>query len=447
LSFLEGMESTARLNLSAEDRSRKGNVEMKCPNCSATAVSAFVLAATLAAPSITQADVVTDWNAIAVQATVTGVRPGPTGVLDIAMVQAAVYDAVQAIEGQYEPYAVEIPGATGSPVAAAAKAAHDVLVNRFPAQTASLDTTYNQYLLDRGISSVDAGVAVGATAAAGIIALRAGDGSFPTAGPPPFVGGTDPGEWRPTPPANAAMAFPWLGAVRPFTLRRPSQFRALPPPALNSARYTRAYNEVKSMGALNGSSRAGYQTELAHFWNLAYHLVLNSLLRDLAAAHVTTVSDSSRLFALADMVMADSLITAWDNKLHSAFWRPVTAIREGENDTNPLTEGDESWTPLVSTPPYPDYTSGANNITGAATRALSLFFGTNDMTFDITTTNTGPTVEDTRTYYKFSEVRDDVVDARIYEGIHFRFADVAARKQGERIALWAYSRLFLPVDR
>jgi hypothetical protein len=393
-----------------------------------------------------RADVVTDWNAIAAQATVTGARPGPTGVLDIAMVQLAIYDGVQAIEGRYEPYAIVIPGATGSPVAAAAKAAHDVLVNRFPAQQGSLDATYAKYLADRGLSSSDPGVGVGVKAAAGIIALRAGDKSFPTTNQPPFVGGTDLGEWRPTPPGNAAMAFPWLATVRPFTMRRPAQFRVMPPPALDSVQYTRAYNEVKNLGSLNGSSRTDDQTDLAHFWNLPYHLVLNQVVRDLAAAHVDDIADSSRLFALADTVMADSLIVAWHFKRHHNFWRPVTAIREGENDTNPDTAGDEAWTPLVTTPPYPDYTSGANNITAAATAALALFFGTNEMTFDIATTNTGPTVEDTRTYHRFSRVRDEVVDARIYEGLHFRFADTAARRQGERLARWAHERFFLPVD-
>jgi hypothetical protein len=410
--------------------------------CGAIAVVAFILAV----PTSARADAVADWNAIAVQATITGARPGPSGVLDVATVQAAVYDAVQAIEGQYEPYAIEIPGATGSPVAATAKAAHDVLVNRFPAQTASLDMTYEQYLIDEGISITDPGIAVGAAAAAGIISLRTGDGSFPAPAPPPFIGGTDPGVWRPTPSANAPMAVPWLGAVKPFTLRSSSRFRAVPPPALTSPKYARAYNEVKRIGGMDGSSRTDDQTDLAHFWNLNYLLVWNLVVRDLAAAHVSSLSDSSRLFALADMAMADAIITAWESKLHFVYWRPMTAIRAGDSDGNPRTAGEEDWTPLIPNPPYPDYTSGANNITAAATRALSLFFGTDEMTFDVTTTNTGPTLVDTRTYHSLSEVRADVVNARIYEGIHFRFADAAARKQGEMIAQWAHSRFFLPVD-
>src|SRR5215207_3496994 len=162
-----------------------------------------MLAILLAVPTCARAEVVVVWTAIAVQATLTANRPGPSGVIDVAMVHAAVYDAVQAIENRYAPYYVEIPGASGSPVAAAAKAAHDVLVSRFPTQAASLDTTYQQYLLNNGLLETDPGVAVGAKAAAGIIALRACDGSFPAVPPAPFVGGTDPGVWRPTPPAFA----------------------------------------------------------------------------------------------------------------------------------------------------------------------------------------------------------------------------------------------------
>src|SRR5829696_4004812 len=214
----------------------------------------------LAIPTTASADVVADWNAIAVQATLTANRSGPSGVIDVAMVHAAVYDAVQAIEKRYAPYYVEIPGASGSPVAAAAKAAHDVLVSRFPAQAVSLDTTYQQYLLNNALSENDPGVAVGAKAAAGIIALRACDGSFPSPPPAPFVGSVAIGVWRPTPPANLAMAASWLGAVTPFTLTRPSQFRAEPPPALTSREYAKDYNEIKTVGALNNSSRNAGQT-------------------------------------------------------------------------------------------------------------------------------------------------------------------------------------------
>lgn len=137
--------------------------------------------------------------------------------------------------------------------------------------------------------------------------------------------------------------------------------------------------------------------------------------------------------------MADVAITAWDSKVTFVFWRPITAIREGDNDGNPKTMGDLTWSPLVTTPPYPDHTSGANNLTASATRALALFFGTNEMNFSVTTTNPRPTAQDTRDYTKFSAVQEEVVNARIYEGIHFRFADEAARKQGRLVAQWAHS--------
>jgi hypothetical protein len=405
-----------------------------------------ILAILLATPASVSADAVADWNGIAVQATLTGARPGPIGVLDIAMVQAAIYDAVQAIEGRFEPYYVEIPGASGSPEAAAAKAAHDVLVNRFPAQAASLDTTYQQYLFNHGLAEADPGVGVGAAAAAGIIALRACDGSFPNPAPPAFNGGTDLGVWRPTLPNFAPMLAPCLGAVPPFTLTRPSQFRAAPPPALTSRRYARDYNEVKAVGALNNSSRTPEQTDLAQFYAGNTLVIWNRALRDIAVAHVDNIAESARLFALADLAIADALITSWNNKTHYVFWRPITAIREGDNDGNSRTAGDPSWLSLITNPNYPDYTSGAVSFATAATRTLALFFGTDRMTFSVTTTNTGPTVEDTRTYESFSDAAQDVVNARVYSGIHFRFADEEARKQGRQVADWAFRNFLRPLD-
>jgi hypothetical protein len=398
------------------------------------------------------ADAVSDWNAIAVQSILaTPTHPGATGVLDLATVQAAVYDAVQAIERRYQPYHVRIHGASGSPAAAAAKAAHDVLVNRFPALTASLDMTYHTYLAANGLAEDDPGVAVGQQAAAGIIAFRANDGSFP-ASFPPFTGGTGIGVWRPTesflpgpPPSFSPMLAPWMATVTPFTLRRPSQFRAPRPPAVTSEKYTKAYNEVKNLGVLSNGTRNADQTELALFWNLNYVLVWNKVARDLAAAQLLDIADSARLFALADMAMADAILTAWDTKLHYVFWRPLTAIREGDNDGNPDTAGDPAWQPLLNNPNYPDYTSGANNITAAATRSLRLFFRTNNLTFSVTTTNPAA-MQQTRTYHHFSDAVADVVNARIYEGIHFRFADVEARRQGRSVALWAFSHFFKPVD-
>jgi len=399
----------------------------------------------LAAPACVRADAVSDWNAIAVQSTVTAARPGQTGMLDVAMVHLAIYDAVQSIEKKYEPYYVEIPGASGSPEAAAAKAAHDVLVSRFPAQAANLGTIYQQYLLNHGLADSDPGVAVGAKAAAGIIALRACDGSFPNPAPPPFVGGTDIGVWRPTPPGNLPMLAPWLGNVTPFAMTRPSQFRADPPPALTSREYARNYNEIKALGVMVNSSRTAEQTDIGHFWNTNYGVLWNQALRDIATAHVDNISDSSRLFALVEMAIADALINCWNTKNFYPSWRPITAIQQGNNDNNQWTAGDPNWQPLITTPNYPDYSSGANSFTGTVTRMLALFFETDHLTFSVTTTNPGPTIVDTRTYNRFSDAAQDVVDARIYEGIHFRFADEVGRRQGRQVADWVFKNFLRPV--
>jgi hypothetical protein len=368
----------------------------------------------------------------------------------MAMVHTAVYDAVEAIDKRFKPYHVQIPGASGNPAAAAAKAAHDVLVNRFPAQAASLDTTYHAYLSNNGLAENDPGVAVGAAAAGGIIALRANDGSFPNPDVP-FNGGTNPGDWRPTisynpgpPPSLASMAAPWLGAVKPFTLVSSTQFRAQPPPALTSGRYTRAYKEVKAFGSFSSTDRSPEQTDLAYFFSDNFLVFLNRGLRDIDTTYVHNIGDSARLLALAELAIADAVITAWENKKHYNFWRPVTAIQEGDSDGNPKTIGDLNWKPLINTPPYPDYTSGANNVTGAFTRTVSLFFGTDHLTFSLS--SAAPlAIQKTRTYSRLSDLARDVVDVRIYQGIHFRFADLAARRQGRLVAKWAFKHFLRPV--
>jgi hypothetical protein len=415
-----------------------------------------MLAIFLAAPTIVRADAVSDWNLIAVQRlnAANPARPAPVGFLDMAIVQIAVYDAVQAIEQQYQPYHVQIPGASGSPAAATAKAARDVLINLFPAQTATIDGIYNQYLIDHWLSPLDPGVAVGTAAAAGIIALRANDGRFPP-GQVPFVGGTAPGEWRPTdsfqgipptPPPFSPMAAPWVAKVTPFTLKSGDQLRAAPPPPLNSNEYTNAYNEVKAMGARFNSARTVDETNFALFFASNYVVLWNRAVRELAASQNLSIGDNARLCALVTRSMADAIITSWDSKVTYPSWRPLTAIREGNNDTNPDTVGDPVWEPLVNTPNYPDHTSGANNVSAAATRALDLFFGKGEMTFTLWTTNATPGIPQSRTYSRFSDAADDVVRARIYEGIHFRFADEDARKQGRHAAQWVFGHFLKPAN-
>jgi hypothetical protein len=399
---------------------------------------------------IVHADAVVDWNEIAQQAIVVG-RPGPPGALDSALVQIAVHDAVQAIDKRYEPYHVEIKGAKGSRSAAVAAAAHDVLVGLYPAQIATLDTAYFNYLSSKGLAS-DPGLAVGQQVAAGILPLAR---KAPDLLPPPFVGGTTIGTWRPTdsflgtpsgPPLPfSPMLASWMATLDPYTLTSPARFRAVPPPALASDQYKRDYDEVKALGSFASTTRTPKQTDLAYFYSENFLAQWNRAIRSIANTKLHKTGDTARLFALANIAIADALITSWDSKVTYVFWRPLTAIRLGESDGNPGTAGDPTWQPLINNPNYPDYTSGANNVTGAATRTLALFFGTDKMTFEVS--SLAPlAVQKTRTYKRFSDAARDVVEARILLGIHFRFADTAARKQGERVAEWAYNHFLLPLD-
>jgi len=394
-----------------------------------------------------RADPVTDWNAITLDrlgaAVAAGVRPGPSGVLDLAMVHAAIHDAVQAFENRFKPYTMAIPHAIGSPVAAIATAAHDVLVNRYPGQAALINALYADYLATHGLTG-NPGVIVGQIAAAQILNARHNDGSFPVLSPGElFFGRTEPGQWRTLVP-GLPMAAQWLGTVAPFTLKESNQFHADPPPALTSLEYSRLFNEVKALGSASSTARTAEQTDLGFFYSDNFFALLSRGLRAIAAAHITNLGDSARLLALANLAMADAVINCWADKKSYNFWRPITAVREAANDGNPTTTADPTWTPLIATPPYPDHTSGANNVTAATMRTLQLFFKTDKMTFDLTST-IPQAVQKTRTYHRFSDVMRDVVNVRIYQGIHFRTADVAGRRQGRLVAKWTFKHVLRPL--
>ena len=296
-----------------------------------------------------RADAVTDWHEIAATTlckSTPPLRPGPHGFLDLAVVQAAVYDAVQAIGGKYKPYHVQIPGASGSPEVAAATAAHDVLVKLYPTQAEKLGATYKEYLTKKGLKEDDPGVAVGQKAAAGIVAFRADDGRNPNP-PPPFVGEKAIGVWRTTPPQSgyfAQMASPWLGEAKPFAVQSNTQFRAKQPPALTSEEYTKDYNEVKAVGAKTGSTRTPEQTEIADFFDsnhlcLTFQRAPHNVVANAVSANAKSIDDSARVMMLITMSFSDAAITCWNDKRHFAFWRPVTAINEGEDDGNGHPEG------------------------------------------------------------------------------------------------------------
>jgi hypothetical protein len=402
--------------------------------------------ATLAWSGLAAADAVTDWNDIANNAVAAG-RPGPIGIQDLAVVQLAVHDAVQSYEKRFEPYYTQVSGAKGSKSAAVAAAAHGVLVAFYPGQQAALDTTYQNWLANNGLTG-NLGIDVGEAVAERAKTLRRLDPSPP---PPAYTGIDAIGQWRSTesflpgaPPTLSPMHAPFMGSFHPFALTGPARYRAPPPPELDSAKYAAHYKEVKEKGALTGSTRTAEQTDIAYFWTDNFVVQWNRAVRGIIDTRVPNMGNRARLLALVNMSIADALITSWDSKLHYNLWRPLNAIREGEFDGNPNTAGDPDWQPLVNTPPYPEYTSGANSVTGAATKALELFFGRDNISFKVTS-NAPNVVKKERSFSSFTAASQQVVVARVYLGFHFRFGDVEGRKAARAVAEYVHDHYLLPL--
>lgn len=395
-------------------------------------------------------DPVTHWNGVAEQAVKTAHDAPPVAALDFALVHLAVYDAVESLDRRYQPYDAYVADATGSPAAATAKAAHDVLVWLFPQQATTLDTAYAAYLTGNGIDPGDPGVAVGQQAASALESLRANDGRNPV-NPPKFFGNTMIGQWRPTlsllpgpPPSGAPGLDPWVANVTPFTMNSNSQFRVDPPPDLSSDTWAEDYNEVKAVGSLTSTVRTPEQTEIGYFWADSGPVLWQNALRYIAGHYVGNVGDSARMYALAEAALADAQIACWDSKYFYNFWRPITAIRLGDQDGNPGTEVDPNWQPLINTPNFPEYPSGHASTSGAVSHALRLYFGTDEIAFQMTTTNASA-VQPTRTFSRLSQAEDEVIDARVYVGIHYRNSDRVARAQGLQVANWVFKNFFRPV--
>lgn len=417
---------------------------------------AFAVLVTVFVAKARAADPIADLNANAAKTIKASKDPLPVTAVEYAIVQLAVYDAVESIDQRYQPYYAFVPGATGSMTAAAAKATHDALAGlfpalKYPALASSIDADYVTFLTTYGIDPSDPGIAVGMQSAANILALRANDGRFP-ANPPPFWGNLAIGQWRPTPsfittappPSGAAGLTPWLKNVTPFTMASGSQFRVDPPPALTSTTYAEDYNETMSLGASNSTTRTPEQTDIGYFWADSGPALWQNALQYVSRTYLTSLGDSARMFALADTALADAQIACWDSKYFYNFWRPVTAIVLGDQDGNPATIADPNWEPLINTPNFPEYPSGHADISGAVSHALALFFGTDQMSFQMTTTNSNAKLL-TRTFSRFSEAEDEVINARVYVGIHYRNSDRVARAQGLRVANWVFKNYFQPI--
>lgn len=407
-------------------------------------VSCAVLAALGFAPAA-QANVIQDWCATMLQAIRTDRTAPPIASRAMAMTMVAAYDAVAGIQPSYAPYYVTDPAPVGANVdAAAAQAAHDVLVALFPAQTVAFDVALAASLaaVPDGAGEND-GVAWGAEVAAQILALRADDGATATVDYTPPEGA---GWWQPTPPAFGVSLFPQWGYVTPWTMSHGAEFRPDPPPSLRSAEYTRAFQEVRHLGRIDSTVRTPDQTEIALFWADGpgtatppghWFVIADGLTR----VHGFGVLDTARTLALLGMTVADAAIVGWDAKYTYDHWRPVTGTREADIDGNPDTPAIANWTPLITTPPFPAYPSGHSTFSGGAARILAHAFGSDAIAF-ATTSDALPGV--VRNFASLSAAAEEAGQSRIYGGIHWQHDNQSGLAAGRDLADHAFFQFLRP---
>ncbi|MGW3961531.1 vanadium-dependent haloperoxidase [Amycolatopsis sp. NPDC005003] len=407
----------------------------------AAVLAALALTAPFAPPAAAAAPnavVVWDLNAQTAIWDVAHQSPPQVAGRGFAMVSGAVYDAVNAIEGTpYEPYLVA-PPATGreSADAAVGTAAYRVLDAIFPEQRERLRVQYDDWLA--GLPDGPAkrgGIRVGAQAAAAMITARQDDGAFD---PRLWTVGAEPGQYRPTPPAFENTGA-WVGFLKPFAVPDATMFRTPGPPSVTSRAYARDFAEVKRLGSATSTVRTADQTDAALWWH-DRRSVSWGMKRDLALTQKLSVLQTARFYALADFAGTDGAIACANDKEFWHSWRPVTAIRLAGTDGNPATEEDPGWTPLVVTPPNPDYPSGHTCRTAAQMTAYAHFFGRDDVPFSAFSVDSGTT----RHFGSFSQATAEVVGARIWAGIHFRSADVDGTRLGTGVGRYITGHYFRP---
>jgi hypothetical protein len=432
------------------------------------------------------ADMVVQWNAIAIEAAkrdyslAPGYQIGPTRLgRAMAIVQAAVYDAVNSIDPQYAPYLIRITAPAGASMdAAIAQAAHDTLVAMFPNQQAYFDNQLASSLAEIATTPAVEGVAVGSAVANYILGVRAHDNSQKDAAGQPvnYTYGQLPGQWRADPlHPNATPITPDWGSVTPFGIAAASQFLPPPPPTLTSLAYATAFEEVKAVGALNSTLRTPDQTQIAFFWGYdaqpglcAPIRLYNQIAEVIAQQQGNSEVTNARFFALTNIAMADAGIVSWDAKYLYDYWRPIAAIRENDPGTGPtgrgsqspflVGQGDPTWQPLGApaqdgggnfTPPFPSYTSGHATIGGALFKMMEDFYGTDNVQFTISTDEFNTITNGTlapRTYSSFSQASGENAISRIYLGIHFHFDATAGIRSGDQIADYIFQHSLLPLQ-
>src|SRR6266700_6065648 len=420
-----------------------------------------------AAAVLPPGNTVAQWNKIAEDTVVGSGTFQPEGFIYMAYPSAAVYDAVVAIEGGFEPYGPPITAPPGASVdCAVVEAAYRTLhyyFSSFPVLVANLDAYYAEALSNFGGCTTDggAGTLVGQTAATDIIDLRTDDGrmtpinvtsSFPTLPPAPGV-------WRLTPPF-AAPQTPWVGDVRPFVLQSLDQFLPDPPPSLQSREWVEAFNQIKAYGALIGSARTDEQTAIAKFYSANVIRQFNRVGREIADARGVGLLEMARLAAMVNLVGADALMSTFHAKYHYLFWRPVTAIDTsaviadgfgpvpGYDDGNPSTVEQAGWRPLLTTPNHPEYPAAHGVVTSAMAEVFSTFLGTNQIDLDVHGFDSaGPAgnLNAVRHFEMTTDLRHEIIGARLWAGLHYHFSGVAGVVLGRKVAKYDLRHAFQPV--
>lgn len=402
----------------------------------------------LCGSAVATADVVLDWNAIAVNTAVANKQNPFAQARYAAIVQVAVFEAVNAVTGEYQPYLGSIsapPGASAE--AAAIEAAYQVLNTYFPGSASTLYAARQNSLAQIPDGQAkDDGIATGDAAASAMIALRANDGSSP----PQFKipGPAVPGEWQATPSCPIVngiaqgIAFHWQN-VTPFGIASAGYFLLGPPPALTSTEYAKAYTEVMTVGRIDSTERPADRANVALFYNASSPTqAFNQAARQVAQEQGRSLSENARALALINMAMSDSLVASFLNKYHYNFWRPETAIHAGDTDGNPETAGDPSWTPFIMTPCFPSYPSNHGSAGNGAAEVLRRLYG--EAGHSITLTN--PVVPDiVLQYTSFQQITNDISDARVYGGIHFRTDQEAGADLGRAVGTSVYKNNLRPM--
>ena len=380
-------------------------------------------------------NVVTEWNAVAQDAIVAiAAQPIQRSQLWMTLVHVAIYDAVASMTDEYEPFKVTPAHLRpASRAAAAIAAAHGVLVRLLPSQQATLDAARERSLASiRDGARKDNGIAIGEEVASRLLEIH--DGVIPTV---TYIPGTGPGVWQPTSSANALL--PGFAQITPFALTSQAQFRPGPPPALPSRAWASDYNEVKAFGVATGSLRTAEQTEIGRFYTEHAVAQYSRAFRRYAIENALDLQRTAHFFAMANTAILDSQIACWDAKFHYNFWRPVTAIHAGGTDGNPATDPDPAWNALVATPAHPEYPAAHGCWTSAVARILEHFNGTKAVHFVLDSAVTGTT----HVFEDMDDLRTEIINARVYGGMHYRNSVVVGVSMGEQVADWV-AYLFRP---